>query len=478
MLLRVVLFALLLSSIAVAGCSGGGSSGTANGGASPPQALVLGDLQGPLADNLHAALTLESPLSLSSAGEGLPVLVGAGGLNGENLPFLAATWRSGQPVALVAPTAGDIAALRGALGLGASPVDGLATPDLYALDRNKLGESYEVAVLPPFATSAPGTDEITGENFSEVLPLTLDDPDDETEQQGRTDAFALWVEEDSTRDADLLSFRGADLKSQATRSEFRTIHTFRRNIHTVDLTFWSVHEVTRGEYWFICELGGILAASPAMEANDEYDRGWFTDRYEFNVGIPVTDGSVALGSGDAQPSPQTTEKQANVSTSVSFSLSGKIAFNGKVSDKTEIGGNTEVASQVSWSNSYSYPVKDVTVLNNSGSQVNANAGWIFEMARPYYDKVSISFLGCVFNPKVYDAPDASRGTYQPKMTWVWKVNPSVRTQHPNVLPVNLDFRTRIGRIQRMPDCKFSDKTVPSEVFSRTVFVPWPPLTAP
>ncbi|MEW6280834.1 MAG: hypothetical protein AB1758_19625, partial [Candidatus Eremiobacterota bacterium] len=472
--------ALLLLTLALAGCAGTGTGG-GGGGTAPAnafagaQAVLLGELEGELSDDVPRTLMLQSLPSGQAIPDRVPLVIGTGGLTPQNLPSVLAAFRAGSPVALVSFDQTDLDALRSGMGL-AGPLTP-AQAQIYAADREADGDTSEIFVLDAFPEGS-GTQEILEQGgVSTVQPITLPDPDDDVAQLGRTRIFSDWLLANEARDqaSDELapSARDStanDLRKSARKSEYRVVSTFNGNVHQVVVSVWSAHEFNRDEYWFMCEESCILSALPAFQFNHQYDRGWFTDRYFLDAATP--EASVQLATGDAQSAPPTTEKSGTVSNKVSFSLSGKVGFNSKVSDKPDLGGSSELAASTSWETGYSYTIKDVTIVNQSGSRTN-NAAWTFEIARPFYDRVLFSFFGCVFDPKVNEVAEVGRGTFQPGMSWVWRVPPDVRRRNPDALPVDIFFKTRLGRIERQPDCKFWDRSVESRRFETRLFVPWP-----
>lgn len=173
-----------------------------------------------------------------------------------------------------------------------------------------------------------------------------------------------------------------------------------------------------------------------------------------------------------QSSPITTTGVTRISSSTSWSLSGKLSGNAKCAtdDKCELGVGAEISAGVSVNNSFSYDIPDVTVRNQSGTSLN-NASWDFAIASPAWT----NGFGCIGFNGLGPLAAVSGSTFQPVAQWIWRVGAPVRAKQPAGLPITVNFSTRVRHIYYGPGCNWNmtNWNHPSGVLVGSMVVPWP-----
>lgn len=451
----------------------------------PLKAVSVGQLTGLLSDDIAQVLSLQTVPTNQISLVGLPLVVGQGALTLEVLDQLAASFRAGHPIVLVSPTQADLDRVRTALGLSGSL--SAAGVQLYGADKGLYGDVYE-QVVDETSSTLQGTEEVITQSGASIVPMLETALDGNDSQLARAKVLADWVADDPARDLqtqqqvaqakslDKIS-SSSDLRKIGVESNFRATFSFQGNTHDLGVSVWSAHDLDRDVYYFFVEQTGLLSAANAYKHDTAYHQGWFTDLYKLNAIIPDAVEVRFPTDRSAQPQPPTAQRNTQFNSKTSHSLSGKVGINAKVSDKTEAGGSAEVTGGTSWESGQSWNVPDVSIANQSGSS-GRNAAWDFEILRPTFDRITFSFLGCVFDPKVTRAAAVGRATFEPLTSWVWEVPASVRQKYPTALPIDFFFQTRLGNLERDPDCHFRDRKLESPVYSHRVYVKWPPASAP
>ncbi|MBS4098993.1 MAG: hypothetical protein KGZ83_19410 [Sulfuricella sp.] len=450
---------------------------------------LIGALSGKFADDAAAFF------DLGGRDVGEPLFIGDIATLGGQLSVVRDAIAQRVPVVLLNASQADIDQLRLLVGLPAEQVlpSSVERVDAYAVDTDSSGNWYDFILLPDVpeglaTATVVSVDPTTGQAYSSSSTATDTVPDDATLQSERFRLLADWLAQDGMRNLpsvrsaaakrDLNGFAAdafTNLEDAVKSTESRMVWRFRKNVHTLTTNVWSVHNRTVNEDWFLVRQQGLFSASNDIHADLRDDKGRFTSYYAVDSFVEGWENNPAVYL--SQSSPATIEKTAKASSSVTWSLSGELNASAKASDKPEVSGGGKFGVGVSVNNSYSYDIPDVTLTNLSGTQIN-NAGWSFNIAKPYYDT---SGLGCI-GPLGWNGMGAmsqmSRGTFQPVMQWVWRVSPEVRKALPSGLPLRVNFKTRVGHIYYNPHLcgwALTDWSQDSSGLTGQMSVPWPPL---
>ncbi len=463
-------------------------------GVEKPPVRLIGTLEGKFADDVAAFF------DLTSYSGATPLLLGKGALTSRYLDIVASVVKAGLPVVLINPSEAEINQLRGLAGL--PPADllpiGVSNVDAYALDTNAEGDVYDFILLPDVAPP-PGVARVVGLDLTTLVyndnlssTQTNDaEPDSAGLQSARLRLLADWLALDGMRN--LPNLRTAQVRSQLNgfaadpfknmedivkSTESRFVWRFWSNVHTLTTNVWSVHNRTLNEDWFWVRQQGLFSAANAIHADKDTDRGRFTSYYGVDTFVEGWDNNTSVFL--SQSSPETIQKTAKATSSMTWNLSGELNGSFKLSaDKDpsgEAGGGGKISGGISVNSSYSYDIPDVAVINQSGTRVN-NAGWAFEIARPYYNTIGFGCLGELGTKGLGPMAQVSRGTFLPVMQWLWRVGSDVRAALPNGLPIRINFKTRIGHIYFGRTCvwNLTDWSNESSGLTGQMTVPWPPL---
>lgn len=465
-------------------------------GVGKPRVRLIGTLDGKFADDATAYF------DVGAYSSGTPLLLGKGGMTKPYLDTVGSTVKAGVPVVLINPTEAEINQLRALAGLPAVDVlpDGAANADAYALDSDAAGNLYDIVLLPhtddgPGVSVTAGLDLTTLEYSDRMSTSSAPDavPDDNALQGARMRLLADWLAQDAARNLPnvgrIAAARGingfaaedsnfADLEAVVKSTESRIVWRFRTNIHNLTTNVWSVHNRTLNEDWFLVRQRGLFSAKNEIHADKDNDKGRFTSYYEVDTFVSGWEGdnSVYL----FKTSPATTLKSADVSSSMTWSLSGDLNASAKLSAGKDLSGDLsaggKIGGGVSVNNTYRFSIQDVTLTNQSGSRSN-NAAWTFDIAKPYYDKNGFGCLSHLGINGLGAMAQVSRGTFDPTLQWVWRVSPNVRAANPAGLPITINFKTRVGHIYFGPGCvwNLTDWHQDSNGLTGTMTVPWPPL---
>ena len=459
-------------------------------------AVVIGRLDGVIgavvADRVRAA-DAAAPHAL---------IVGEGAWSGADREQIRSHFRANGPIALIQATAAEIAELRSTLGLetGAALPAGVTQLDAYAVDRSADGAYYELVVVPPAALPKATVVTYGGSDASGTTTSTREEaadyPETDDTREARIEELLEWLQQNRSRDAApairqargmprfaAMSASAGDqfkpLEEVVRSTESRAVFQFRNNVHTLITNVWSVHNATLNEDWFFVQQKGQFSASNELlplalvnniKEHEGNDRGRFTDYYSVNTFVPGLTHDAAVWT--EQTSPATTVGVTKVSSSVSWSLSGKLSGNAKASSdgKGEIGGGGEIGLGVNVNNSIAFDVPDVTVRNMSGTMQN-NAGWEYSIAPPSWT----DGFGCIGFWGLGALKQMSAGTFQPVQQWIWRTSAQARQRYPNGLPLETTFRTRVRHIYYGPTCNWNmtDWKHNSPDYTSSFTVPWP-----
>jgi hypothetical protein len=365
------------------------------------------------------------------------------------------------------------------------------TADVYGIDRDRQGNVYELMVLPPPTLPDANVDVYSGDEATgatvttthrEGAPFADSDP----LRSIRTAELIEWLREDEARVRAAARTRVVlendqfkNLQDVVRSYESRMVFPFRKNVHVLTTNVWTVHNSELNEDWFyVRQQGNFSAASELLplalvnniSPTEGNDRGRFTDLYNLNTYVDGYTGNTAVFLDTS--SPITTTGVTKITSSVSWSLSGKLSGAAKCAsdNKCEIGGGAEITGGVQVNNSYSYDIPDITVLNQSGTSLN-NASWDFAIAWPAWT----NGFGCIGFSGLGPLAPISGSTFQPVTQWIWRVSSSVRASRPAGLPINVAFRSRVRHIYYGPACNFNmtNWNQESGTLLGSMIVPWP-----
>lgn len=467
---------------------------------SPLPVRRLGKINGDLADNLSYKTKTAVKEELGEAYRKTPLKLG------DKKKWTAAdrsrirrAFKAGVPVAIIDATPEEVARLReqaGAKGAAALP-DGVRAVEAYGIDRDTEGNLYELMIFSPVTASkaivaVSSGNESTGtvwQTHEEESPFA----DSEATQSIRTRELVEWLEDDQVRDR-LASSRIAEARAALAgddkdkfknlvevvqSTETRMVFEFRNNIHALTTNVWGVHNATMNEDWFYVRQRGTFSAANELlplawvnniTSEEGNDRGRFTDLYNINTYVAGFGGNPAVFLD--QHSPITTSGVAKITSSVTWNLSGKLSGNAKCGGdgKCEAGGGAEIGGGVMVGSTYQYDISDVTVRNQSGTDLN-NANWDFAIASPHWR----DGFGCIGFWGLGPLAPVSGATFQPVTEWIWRVGPEVRAERPAGLPITVNFRTRVRHIYYGPGCNWNmtNWSQESGTLAGSMVVPWP-----
>ena len=129
--------------------------------------------------------------------------------------------------------------------------------------------------------------------------------------------------------------------------------------------------------------------------------------YHFNNWIPFQEPGNKPELLNSQP--QNVNNVTTVTSGYSWDMSGFLGFSG-------LSGTGSLGSSVSFSESQSFPVSDVTVNNNSENDETGRAEWTYIFANPRNGSVHFYYSD------LEDAPILSRSNFQPVNRWIWEVD--------------------------------------------------------
>jgi hypothetical protein len=366
------------------------------------------------------------------------------------------------------------------------------------VDRDNRSNVYEFSAMPPGETAQPVI--VRESEGSSPAQMRIDEPrvpsDNEAFQAMRTDGLIEWLKEDTRRDSAasratlaaarqegelqraLQSQPDAIIKSldQIRSFEHKLTTSQRGNTYTFRTQAWSVHSREHAKYIFFVKQTGDFSAKQAFFSDREQDRGRFAAHYNlenesmkwqessdpvWNAKAKRVNEAVELPAGEH--SPPTTLNAQQVSSSLNWQLTGTVGFSGPAPQG-------QIAGGVSITDSFTYNVNDVSVLNQSNSKAGAaNAAWDFEIGEP-----NVSKGLCVSGITISNVPLVSRSTFSPTVEWIWRVDNSLRTIHSiyqRGFPFKVTFRTGLKHIYQTGLCGIERWSEDYEE-SHLIWLPW------
>ena len=442
----------------------------------------IGQIESDVADELYAAFTViphDGGASAPFMIDGETVL----GLTDDEIAAVQLAFTRGFPLIVINATADQLTGLYQLLGyeeytFGSD--NDTERIELFAIDLEDDGTIHEWIQYPPVDTAAVAFDFDDDGVADDTDNETIIDTD--TAQNARVDAFSDWMAADDARanpcatlvrQARASGYRGADAQDLASiAAGFRKTIAFQyeQSLYTLNYFILSFHEVETHADWFLIMLEGLFDGKSAYrgERNQPVDPdSWGYGYADYLRCVEVTN-SVGEFRNDldnlimTHPSPDTVNKIESVSTTTGFTLGGTIKA-GKGSDGFEAGG--EVSGEFSWSESHSFEVQDVEVLNECSGNV---ARWRFEFRQPVKDSYHWG------TARMKEPTRLSRSTFHPWMTWVYRASPTVRNRRPVLLPEPVVVLESSQALFYSDTPLRKTKTIRySEQDSRPVALPWP-----
>lgn len=177
--------------------------------------------------------------------------------------------------------------------------------------------------------------------------------------------------------------------------------------HTIIINNYAIHNFSDGSDWYIVKLGGAL--NPSGQYQHEKPSGAADYVYGHTGHYRIISTLDSERTTLIDTAPHNANKEQTKSVGLSMNLSGKIG----VSDK---GASGEIGGGISKTNTTSWTTSDYEVANYSSTYVNV----YYNFAPPTKGSAPTGFSG----DGLEDAPATSRGTFNPNVQAVWKVDKS------------------------------------------------------
>ncbi len=426
------------------------------------------------------------------------------------------TFDNDIPIILVHPTYSQREALRSLVGLpGTDRADVIC--DFWGVQTTKKYEIHEYAFTSPtvrqvtntvvYQWKEDGTIQTTeGPPISDYIAELPD------YQQSRVAELKVWLAQASERansqtavatDSSMLTVESAGDDPKAKLEDVvladyaNAPFSYLNNKYTVNLASRSVYQ-TGSNYFVICAKGILDAFSEFKATTTTEERafmnlmtptdhtlgntGRIATKYDISFYLPKDSTHEGELSEVAEIGPPSDNKSEEITYTVNWSLGGKVT-GGTECDLTQKpkgyeAGCTgkvgvELSAGVTTSQSRKFTKKDVEIANIS---VPGNPSWSFKILPP------MKFVNTAFGLSYWYRPAIlATSTFQPDMTWVWKVSDTYRQRYKDGLPVVVEFTpTLFHAYQRysFPWWQaFETYLFPEKPFICQVTLLWPPTTA-
>ncbi len=425
------------------------------------------------------------------------------------------TFKDDIPLALVRPTLERRQALLRLIGLEMTEISN-DIPEFWGVQTSREYEIWGYAFDDPCPRQSTLTDTADYTNYPDVVFTngTIETSalyDEPAYQLNRVEDLRQWLEQGPERQtgeipaeneaanpekpAELSAFSDTpakpDISDVLLQDMVKAQFNYLRNNYTIKINARSVHQA--GDNYFVISADGILAADKEWRATTTEDertkygmqnRGTVAHKYDIRFRIPNTISKEVTEATGTYP--ETVEGEQEISKSFGWSLGGAVTGSAACkasSEKQECEGKVgiELKGGIKAGITTKFKVKDVKVENKSD---DGYPGWVYTIRPPEIDTKYIfwrSFLPWTL-PK-----ELSTSTFQPQMTWVWKISDSVRSKYPDGLPIIVEFQPELIHCYSLfyrfhddyPDGYIEQKTYlkPEKPFSVQASLPWPPTTA-
>lgn len=453
----------LLPVLLLAACGGNGSE--------PPnyieyqgQVYVAGDLSGQLREEIPAVFKNITLYDGNASDK--PVFVSADSI----AQFDDATWQGLQntynnliPIILVDADQSEINTFLSKLKIDSKYIlpRGFDYAEFFAVDMEPGGHQFQWSSHPPIIDETEDMDTSAAE-----FRFSLDQNDNSDAQVERVDNFRTWLAQDNNRMSSVLTAQQATSKIQATAKAaasdidddlvsmaqaFAQSYTVsikadngKHNYYQVNYYIYSCHlfgdTYDSSSDWIYVIENSILNSGNGYAGSKFYPNGQhakpgyisfdtrpadyeglFAERYEMNHFIPVDnqDGKDNPLLTDVElmaSNPDNINNTETATTKINYNIGGNVGFKGSTPNAT-------ISAGVNITNEKTVEVKDVTIENNSLSNVN-NAEWKYTMKFPeQVAKWDVQWYG-----KLQPPTSLSISAFQPSNQWIWKLPYSIRAK--------------------------------------------------
>lgn len=431
----VTALCMALALFIIAGCGSDSTSPAVQQYAG--KVAYIGDLSGTLSDEVDEIFANSVPSDGASAD--IPLFIAAQNLlslTEDQKQWIRDTFANGEPIVVMQGGEAEINALYTLLGLEMtySLPEGLPEGQNYAelFAIVDLPDKISTWIMYPPTVRRPVLDDPDA-------PLGDEYTDSDQDQLDRAEMFREWIEEkkssaskvsfaasmaskaEASKSLAAVAGQSAELTAVAKPFQKEIVHSAFDNFYTLNYYIYSFHsfnEADGKEYdWFYVQQEGLLNAKNGYKGVTNWYKGGRGDYIEYYVDSYMMDnwieGLTQPGSGVslAQASPANENKSEQVTSGISFNLSGKVSFSGS-------GPSGEVGAGLTITNSKSFSVKDCELVNNSGDRFN-NAKWSYNFKKA--EQKTVGFYSQLLEP-----PLLSRALFQPVNQWIWKISSGLR----------------------------------------------------
>lgn len=501
-----VLLALLVA------CGDSGTTAPSSTQASKLSARFIGTMPPDLADELNQEF---SQVSAASAAPLIISGVDVSTLSETERNSIKATFDNDIPIILVRPTRTQRQALRSLVGLeGADLTDDI--PEFWGLQTSRKFEIWEYSSAPPAERQTTDTDvtayQEDGTSQTTDGPVITDYFFDMPDYQlsrvaGLREWLALGPERTGTQTAVASAASVKTVKSagqEQSKAQLEQVvladhasanFSYLHNKYAVNLQSRSVYQA--GNNYFVIAATGLLSASPEWSAttseaerdhiekmlptaHDITNTGRVATKYELSFQVPSTLTNELSEVSSVLPASDV--KTEEITNSLNWSLSGKVTGGAECEATNKEKGpeygctgklGVELSTGISTSDSRKFTKKDVELANIS---LPGKPAWRFTIPPPKFVYDGQLWLTTWYRPAIL-----ATSTFQPEMTWVWKVSDSYRQRFPKGLPILVELSpTLFHAYQYYAFPWFAIKEVylrPDVPFTMQVTLPWPPTTA-
>lgn len=484
----VTAICMALALFIISGCGSDSSSSAVQQYAG--KVAYVGDLNGTLADEVDQIFANSVPYDGSSTD--IPIFIAAQkvlSLTEDQKQWIRDTFANGEPIVVMHGGEAEINALHTILGfemtysLPEGLPEGQKYAELFAIVQ--LPDKISVWTMYPPTVGRPVSD-------SPDAPLADEDTDSDQDQLDRAEMFRDWIDEDVKKSSaskvdfaasmankaearkTLAAVAGENAELTAVAKPFHVENNFSAfgNYYTLNYYIFSCHsfnEADGKEYdWFYVRQEGQLNSKNAYKGIKQWYDGLAHDDIRYYIGSyrmnNWMDGLTQQGSGVSlmHTSPSNENKSEQVTSGVSFNISGKVGFSGK-------GASGDVGAGLTITNSKSFSVKDCDLVNNSGDQFN-NANWSYNFKRAS-QTVYFAYTA------LQEPPLLSRSLFQPVNQWIWKFSSDIRDKNQNwfYAQFDVDLMNSQGGPSLFWVAQEPYHTVYTKAWKEKISLPFPPL---
>lgn len=489
-----------------------GDSGTpATSEAGKLSARFIGTMPADLADEL------DQEFSESSADSTAPLLISEVDLNtlsDAERSVIKTTFDNDVPVILVNPTRTQREALRSLVGLTGTDLSG-DIPEFWGVQTSKKFEIWEYSETPAARQvidtdvtiwQADGTSQMT--NGAGIEDYLIDMP---YYQLSRVAGLKEWLALAPERAGQVVNATtsktvAATTATDETKATLEQViladyapvnFSYLTNEYGINLSSRSVYQA--GNSYFVISAVGILSASPewnatttATERNhigqmtptdaDLSNTGRIASKYNIRFRVPnALSNELSEASKVLPVSDVSTEEMTNT---LGWSLGGKVTGGAECTKGTSVedavkGKSFECTAKVGFelsggvqsTESRTFTKKDVAISNTS---TPGAPSWSFDITPPKMVRNWLQF------PYWHKPAILATSTFQPEMTWVWKVSDSFKQRYPGGLPILVEFTPTLHHSYNHYTGWITEVSIdlfPAKPFSNQITMPWPPTTS-